>query len=571
MMRYFKVRSLKHKIFVAFMIVSAVLVTLQLGVFQHWVDRIILKRSEAYFQETVRQIGKRMEVQYRQIDETVRGIHNNQVIINYLKDLKNNRINYQIAKYQIARQALRSPNLDMIDNLYIFPVGYAPMNLFYTKAVFDTGANIQWLLTTEKTSLSRDIVWTVESESQQVSMITLIHDGNELLGLLRVDLNEKFLYQFDDVNLGEGGSVYLIQDDTVLFAKDRRFMNQSASDLAHMDGLRVTYSLDYQDWQLIGIVPNSEILKGVNQINRIMLLMELLVLALIFIFARVILRLILVPLKKIMKGMESIQQGKLNVFVEDAGNDEFSVITRHFNFMVEKVNSLIKTAYYQQLSYRKAEIAALQSKLNPHFLYNTLNMIYWMSIVKDEEEIGDAILSLSNILRYSISDSSEYVTVSEDMAQLENYLKIQRMRFEDLLRYEFHIEKDILDRKIPKLLLQPLVENSIKYAFEDMSRVGTITIGGWMEQDSLIFEVRDDGVGMTEELVESLLTKAGSKGKADGLGIYLVQQRIKYGYGEDCGLAIESAVGQGTSITVKLRDKADLQQDEFWLGDALKA
>ncbi|MBD2869035.1 cache domain-containing sensor histidine kinase [Paenibacillus arenilitoris] len=570
-MNRIRIRSLKHKIILAFLVISAALITLQMGVFQHWIDSIMLRQTEAYFQETVRQIGKRVDLQYRQIDENAKVIHNNQVIKNYLKDLKSHRINYQIAKYQIARQIVRLPDLEMIDNIYIFPVGYAPMNLFYTKAVFETDEQTKRMLSADPANRPEGVVWTVQAESRQISMMTLMYDGDDPLGVLRVDLNDNFHDQLNDVKLGESGSVYLVNRETVLFAKDRRLVNRDASALERLSGTRVDYALDYQGWKLIGIVPNTEITKGVNQVNRIMLLMEMLVLVLIFIFARVILRLILVPLKKIMKGMESIQQGKLNVIVEDVGNDEFSVITRHFNYMVEKVNGLIKTVYNQQLSYRKAEIVNLQAKLNPHFLYNTLNMIYWMSVVKDEEEIGDAILSLSNILRYSISHSNEFVTVAEDMEQLDNYLKIQGMRFENKLHYEFDIDKDMADMRIPKLLLQPLVENSIKYAFQEMSRDGAITIRGFMEEDDLVFEVADNGVGMTSEQVASLLAPSMDKGREGGLGIHLVRQRIKYGFGEEDGITIASAIGKGTSIIVKLRKKPEPLQEEPWRTDVLEA
>ncbi|SDX49435.1 sensor histidine kinase [Paenibacillus sp. CF384] len=573
MMKWIKVRSLKYKIILVFIIISFLLVILQAGFFQHWISGIILRQSEANLQETVRQIGKQVDLQYKQIDANARVIRNNQVLKNYLKDLNRHTINYQIAKYQIARQIVRLPNLEMIENIYIFPVGYAPMNLFYSDAIFEADKLTEQLMTTDRPNRSEDVIWAVQPQTHLITMMMLIYDGEELLGLLRVDLNEKFHDQLDDVRLGDEGSVFLLKDHTIMFATDRRLVNLQESSLAEQldSGTQVTFTLDYQGWKLIGVVPNKEILSQVNQVNKVLLLMELIVFAFIFLFALVILRMILRPLKQILRGMESIEQGKLDVIVNRQGNDEFSVIIRHFNHMAERVNRLIKTVYYQQLTYRKAEVINLQSKLNPHFLYNTLDMIYWMTVVKDEDEIGEAIISLSTILRYSISHQNEFVTVSEDMEQLENYLKIQRMRFEDKLSYVFHIDPAIAEIKIPKLLIQPLVENAIKYAFQQMMLGGIITIQGYTQGDDLYLEVVDNGIGMPAEKVEALLASFENKSVSGGLGIQLVRQRITYIYGEEFGLSIRSEIGRGTAITLKLCTDAGIPQEEHWKDEALHA
>jgi two-component system, sensor histidine kinase YesM len=214
-----------------------------------------------------------------------------------------------------------------------------------------------------------------------------------------------------------------------------------------------------------------------------------------------------------MKGMESIQQGNLNIVLNHKSTDEFSVIYAHFNFMVERVHNLIETIYQQQMHNRKAELLSLLSKLNPHFLYNSLDMIYWKAIMKSEEEIGGIIVALSNIFRYSISHKNEFVRVTEDLEQLENYLMIQSLRFEDKLKYEFQIQPDIAEYRIPKLAIQPLVENSIKYAFHDMKHGGNILIRGYIVADDLFFEVEDNGVGMSEGKIQMLLSSCESGNK----------------------------------------------------------
>jgi two-component system sensor histidine kinase YesM len=216
---------------------------------------------------------------------------------------------------------------------------------------------------------------------------------------------------------------------------------------------------------------------------------------------------------------------------------------------------LIETIYQQQRLRRETEIVSLLSKLNPHFLYNSLDMIYWKAIMKGEEDIGGSIVALSNILRYSISHHNEFVTVREDMNQLESYLKIQSMRYQDKLNFSFHIYNEIWDNKMPKLLIQPLVENAIKHAFQSMKHDGHITIRGYPSGSSdLIFEVEDNGVGMPEPQIRTLLAACEQvdSTKETGLGIQLVHQRTKYLYGEGYGISIRSTVGTGTTILLKL-------------------
>ncbi|KIL38016.1 hypothetical protein SD70_29230 [Gordoniibacillus kamchatkensis] len=312
-------------------------------------------------------------------------------------------------------------------------------------------------------------------------------------------------------------------------------------------------------WTLVGVVPQTELLQQIQRFNRIFSVMVIAILAAVMSFAIVAARAILRPLKKISKGMERVREGNLNVVLEHEDSDEFSAIIRQFNHMVERVHGLVDTIYEQQRHYREAEIVSLLSKLNPHFLYNSLDMIYWKAIIKGEEELGATIVALSSILRYSISHRGEFVTVHEDMGQLECYLRIQGMRFEDRLQISFDIQRDMLDEQIPKLVIQPLVENCIKYAFPDMARIGRIAVSGYRSKNDLVFDVADNGAGMPEEKVKSLLASFEADEGDTGLGIRLVHQRAKFLYGEGYGVSIRSEVGEGTVVSVRIGKRGLLQ------------
>lgn len=569
-MKWFRANTIKSKIILLFFLIACIVLLLQVVVFQHWISSIIMEKSDAYFQETIHQIGERVDLQVKQFNSKALSISGNQVVKNYLKDLENNNINYNIAKYRISGEIFRLSDLDfdVIDNICIYPVGLGPINFYYTIPIFDIDPAARELLNRESPDMSDEVLWLDQHQDpNQISIFITIHDDDKKLGLLRIILNKAFFSSIvDGVKLGKAGKVYFADDRFVSFAKEREFINQPISVLYDHDGTPMEYVLNDKKWRLIGVIPKAEIAGQINQFNLIFYFMVFVMLAAVMAFGIVTARILLRPLKKIMKGMESIQQGNLKIMLDNKSNDEFSMIIRHFNFMVEKVNGLIDTIYRRQLHYRKAEMLSLQAKLNPHFLYNTLDMIYWMAIMKEEDEIGDVIVTLSQILRYSISHKDEFVSVGEDMEQLENYLKIQRLRFEDKLAYSLQLHGDVRDVKIPKLIIQPLVENSIKYAFQDMKHGGSLSVSVSANQDDLIFEVADDGVGMSPGQVQSIYRSFESAGEEGGIGIKLVHQRIKYIFGEDCGFFIESAVGKGTKITVVLKQKVPFHREELLSG-----
>ncbi|NHN30359.1 sensor histidine kinase [Paenibacillus sp. S3N08] len=557
-------RTLKSKIILMFILTASIVLVIQVGVFQNWISTIYMEQSDAYFRETVHQIGKRVDLQVEKSDNMMQIITGNQVLKNYLKDLKYDSINYNVAKYLITREVLRHTNLEMIDNIYIYPVNHEPISSYYSGPTLDNHLDMNDL--PDSTSPNDKVErMALKTNPFQLTILISIHDEEERLGLLRIDLNETFLSRIlDEVKLGNEGEVYIVGNNTVIFAKDRDLIAKPVSVINQTAGSTVKHSLYNKNWELIGIVPNTEIMNHINRFNRIFFLMVILILLAILVFALATARLIFRPLKMIMKGMESIQQGNLNIILENNKNDEFGTIIHSFNSMADRVKSLIETIYHQQVHYRKAEILSLQAKLNPHFLYNTLDMIYWMLILKDEEEIGESVVALSSILRYSISHNNEFVTVREEMDQLENYLKIQRMRFQDKFQFTFEIQENVRELRIPKLIIQPLVENSFKYAFQDLKRSGSIIIRSYAENDQLFFEVADNGVGMSEDKIWSIFSSLENQNKKGGIGIQLVHQRMKYIYGEGYGISnVESVLEKGTKVTVKLRKKAEINAEEL--------
>lgn len=166
--------------------------------------------------------------------------------------------------------------------------------------------------------------------------------------------------------------------------------------------------------------------------------------------------------KQLLYGMERIQNGELDFTMERKKQDEFGMIIDSFNYMLVRIKELLHTVQRQRNNYYKLEMLALKSKLNPHFLYNAFDMIYWKMVLKNEYEIADVVAILADILRYCVNHKKEFVTVQEDMRYLSSYLSFQRLLLNEKLQYEIRIPDELSECEMPKLLIQPLVENAIK-------------------------------------------------------------------------------------------------------------
>ena len=206
----------------------------------------------------------------------------------------------------------------------------------------------------------------------------------------------------------------------------------------------------------------------------------------------------------------------------------------------------------EQRQKRKSELRALQAQINPHFLYNTLDSIIWMAEWGKTKEVVLMTSSLAKLLRQSISNQNELVRVEEEVEYTRSYLTIQKMRYKDKLEYDIQVSPEALGQKIPKLVLQPLVENAIYHGIKYKEGKGVVRIEGWLERKELILRILDDGIGMTEEQLEKIFEKRETDIKKNGVGVLNVHERIQLYYGKDYGLRFSSTLGEGTAVEVHI-------------------
>ena len=265
---------------------------------------------------------------------------------------------------------------------------------------------------------------------------------------------------------------------------------------------------------------------------------------------------IYVPIKRLHDVTTTIAHEDLEALMITDNADEITELGLSFNIMVGRVKELLAAKIEEHENLKKAELRVLQAQINPHFLYNTLDAIIWMAEAKRTDQVVDLVAALSRFFRITLSKGKDWITVRDEIAHIESYLAIQKMRYRDILDYRIEMPEDTRGGEMLKLTLQPLVENALYHGIKNKRVGGVIVVrGAWTDGDHLRIEVEDDGIGMTEErLAQVRALLRGGPGDMlpgeDGYGISNVNQRIKLYYGAEYGLAIDSERGRGTRVTV---------------------
>ncbi|NLK27380.1 MAG: sensor histidine kinase [Clostridiales bacterium] len=261
------------------------------------------------------------------------------------------------------------------------------------------------------------------------------------------------------------------------------------------------------------------------------------------------------PIKSLSRITNQVAKGDLSVRSNITKGVEVKMLSDSLNIMIEKLSNLIETVKIEQTNLREAELKLLQEQINPHFLYNTLDTITWLAEAGKSKEVVDVVGSLSHYFRTSLSKGKDMVSLREEELHVRSYLQIQRLRYEDILTYEIAIDEELGSFRIPKITLQPLVENALYHGIKNKRGMGKISIHGRIEEDKIILTVRDNGVGMTEERLQQVMEGINNRReehKKDFYGLYNVNARLNLHFGPQYGLSIKSTYMEGSEVTVTI-------------------
>ncbi|WP_410771230.1 sensor histidine kinase [Fontibacillus sp. BL9] len=374
-----------------------------------------------------------------------------------------------------------------------------------------------------------------------------------------------------DVSGGGGGDIYVVgPEGQVMASNDDQALHDGMGGYEYLQpalsGAKgsyvktvnnvqsyVIYTTSDLGWKYVKVVPYEQIIDQVKSVFSKIILFSVGGLIVFLIASYWLVRSIVNPIIRLFKGMAYIKSGNLKTQLEASGPLEIYVLGHAFNEMVANMDRLFAEAKEQEDQKRLAEIRALQSQINPHFLLNTLNTIKLMATISKSENIQKMTDALTKLLSSTFNRGGMYATVGEEISLLDDYIRIMKIRYGDLFDIHYEVDPEIGQAYILKLLLQPIIENAIIHGLHERETRGNISVFGELGDGCCRFTIEDDGVGIKEEELPFLLERrVKSKESFSGLGMRNVQERIRLNYGEAYGLEITSVWGEGTSVLVVL-------------------
>lgn len=303
------------------------------------------------------------------------------------------------------------------------------------------------------------------------------------------------------------------------------------------------------NWKIVNEVPLEDITSDIRYMAAMIIVIGLVCTAVAVMMIVLLSRIITRPVYDLTKKVDRISNGDWSVTCKVESKDEVGRLSQNFNIMVRKIRNLLQQVKEEQERKRETELSLFQMQIKPHFLYNTLDLIYVCCEMDETETGGKIAKSLADYYRICLSGGQEVISVGEEIRNIENYLYIQKERYMDILKYKIEIPEECLKCRIPKLTLQPLVENAIYHGLKESDGEGMIFIYGKFQADNLILTVEDDGVGMSPEHFYTLLHEGTKDGKKH-FGIKNVDERLRLYFGEGYGLGIDEHIANGTGIKI---------------------
>ena len=384
--------------------------------------------------------------------------------------------------------------------------------------------------------------------------------SGETKGLVVLDLSELILCQQYSAYQKDGVTFWVVDPNgTIVSSKDKGkigtycgYTPQELENIARngqsmTDGFLLCERISGTDWYLVEWLDSAIAFEPLTQVGSVIMAIIALSGVLLLCALTLTARRLQQRVNRINDKMEQVIQGDLSVRIPVEHSDEFGRIESEFNSMVAEIDRLIREVRQGEQQKRLAELDFLQAQINPHFIHNTLTSIRFMLEMGKVREAGEMIFYFSKLLRRTISRSNEFITLEEEVRTLEDYVNLQKFRYQDSFEASYDISPQTLNARVPALILQPVVENAI---FHSVGRsIVHISIGARREDSQLILVVEDDGVGMSRELRETVLHKDV---QVNRVGLRNVHDRIQLNYGKEYGLVITEREGHGTCVTFRL-------------------
>lgn len=521
--------------------------------------------------QTIEQVNANLELYVSGMEDVFDVVEEK---INMASDVSNKQLGEQLdtilnTRDDLVSMALFTEEGDLVRNMPEIPMRQNTKlteQLWFEKAVRKQGT-LQYTPPHIQNLFKWQYRWVVS-----MSKTILYQDDARLKkGVLVIDINFRTIDQLSQrVSLGKKGYVYIIDSIGTIVYHPQQQLIYAGLKYENMESvLNYTYGsyLDYVEgeqriitiqtvvptgWKIVGVAYADEFLTTTKELSDFIIRVLMLVIVVVLIVNIYISAKISQPLRKLEKSVKMVEKGDFQTNVYVSGAYEVEQLSKRFNLMLRRIRELMDQIIQEQEAKRKSDLDVLQSQINPHFLYNTLNSVTRLAEMGKSEEVVTTITSLSRFFRISLSKGSHIITVQEELEHIRHYLIIQTIRFKNKFEYEIVSDEGVNDYLTLKLILQPLVENAIHHGIENSPDKGFIGIYVKSEGDNLVFRIKDNGVGMSAEAVEKIFSNVMRNGPGSGVGVRNVQERISLYYGKYYGLHFESEQEEGTTVTITI-------------------
>lgn len=411
------------------------------------------------------------------------------------------------------------------------------------------------------------LIWfsTLLNNEEHICIATPVKQDENTVGYVFMAIkNEVFASSFSLLNIRNGSETFIIDEKNNIiisennlnkdFILNQPYLNKFLGNKDSKDTVRKilvneeNYVATYRklkgfNWYIASITPYDFINSDIQSLRKEMIIISVLFILVILIFSYFLYSSIKVPLYNLLNKMKRVSKGDLTVEVNDFYKDEIGVISDNFDSMLRRVNDLIKKTKLQEIEKRDLEIRMLQAQINPHFLFNTLNSLKWTALMNQDYTVSEGLSSLAELLRNTIIDKNELVTIKEELDNIKNYVVIQKIRYGNSFDVEYEVDENLLDNKVIKFILQPIVENSIIHGIDENKENQKIIINVTEEGEEILISIKDNGKGFnSKEKVKD--------NKLSGIGWNNVDERIKLTFGVGYGTTINSEVNKGTVVRI---------------------
>ncbi len=572
--------KLRDKLLLSFLLLSSIAV-LTVSFAIYWrSSRVLIERAEDSMLKSMKQAQNSVDFHLNSARDISSMAYLDTELKDLIKDFKQAEDRKEkFESYRRLQNKVRTLSMSRniynirlyVDDTYVHLMGknqirsedYISDKIWYADVLNEQGG-VVWLPTYHYQKGS------YEDESL-ISLVRMIPDerqSEDHLAILMVDINEKVFRDIvDQMSISQGAELYLMDvhgyvitsnlDDRIgTFVRrsdyipfESRYANgkrnikegQKESVLFHV-------RIPNMDWQLVSLMPLSAVTQDAQAILKFMIVLLLFVGILSVIFSLHLSSDITYRLEDLSRNMDKIKEDNWDLDIVIDYDDEIADLQRNFLYMTESMQRLINEKYQAEIDLRKAELRALQAQINPHFLYNILDMINWMAMRQGADDINYVVAKLAKFFRLSLSSGKEMIPIGEELEHIRLYVDIQNVRFEDRIRLNMEIDETVLDYYTVNLILQPLLENAIMHGINERDdKEGLIRIVAYEDIESIVFKISDNGVGMSEEELKHLET-----GETSGYGVRNVNERLQLRFGPEYGLQYESKKGLGTTVTVRI-------------------